>query len=298
MSDIFIRDMTTNITRRVTQGFAGIEANGDSETPSISADGRFLSFASYASNLVEGDDNETLDVFVLDVTAGVIEMASVTDTHGVGRGPSSGPSISANGRHIAFASAARLVDEDTDDLIAIYVRDRETRTTVRVSVSNGGDPANATSSAPAISGDGRFVAFQSAATNLIARDFNRLSDIFVRDIALATTERVSIGVDGAQPSVASTSPAISGDGRFVTFTAVDGNLVEGDTNQYRDLFVRDRVDGITQLVSANNDGQPAGDHSSAASVSHDGRVIAFASIAPDIAGGDPGVRQDIFVRAW
>jgi signal peptidase I len=298
VADVFVRDMETLTTRRISVGLDGAEADGPSEAPAISADGRFVAFASAASNLVASDGNGAQDVFVYDLMAGRTEIASVVDEGFEQLGESYEPSISATGRYVAFTSEARLAPAGVRGLPSIYVRDRYAETTTLASVSRDGKSANEGASDPAISANGRVVAFASKADNLVSRDFNRLTDIFVRELDAGVTERVSIGQDGAQSDANSSGPAISGDGRYVTFVAMDSNLVPGDLNRYRDLFLYDREADVTLLVSANRDGQPAGDHSSPASLNYDGSVIAFPSIAPDIAGGGPRLRQDIFVRVW
>jgi Tol biopolymer transport system component len=165
-----------------------------------------------------------------------------------------------------------------------------------VSVAGDGTPANDTSDNPAISADGRFIAFQSLASNLVPRDFNRMLDVFVRDLQSNTTERVSLTSLGGQASVPSRRPAISGDGRFVTFLAGDGNIVPGDKNGRADIFIRDRKQGVTQILSVSTAGQPAHDHSGVSSLNFDGSVVAFASIGQDIVEADTNIQQDVFVR--
>jgi Tol biopolymer transport system component len=185
-SDIFVRDMLTGVTRRVSVGAAG-QANGGSLSPAISADGRFVAFNSYASNLVPGDTNGTTDIFVRDLLARVTRRVSVGPA-GQGNSDSSGaPAISADGRYVAFFShASNLVPGDTNGAYDIFVRDLLAGVTRRVSVGASGQ-GNRDSLAPAITADGRSVAFVSASFNLVTHDTNRAWDVFVRDPLLDAT---------------------------------------------------------------------------------------------------------------
>jgi Tol biopolymer transport system component len=193
--DVFVRDRMLQVTRRVSVGPGGQQANNTSWQPAISADGRFVSFASYATNLVPGDTGGLADVFVRDRDAQVTQRVSVgpggQQTNG---GNSLVPVISAHGRFVAFTSfASNLVAGDTNNSPDVFVRDREAQGTQRVSVGPGGQQANNDSYSAAISADGRFVAFTSKASNLVAGDTNNARDVFVRDRMLQVTQRVSVG---------------------------------------------------------------------------------------------------------
>jgi signal peptidase I len=297
LSDIFVRDRTLSTTRRISLGAGGVEADGLSEEPAISADGRFVAFSSQATNLVPGDVNGEADIFLHDLSTGNMKLVSIGES-GSGSGSSASPSISSSGRFVAFVSKVALIIADVNQFSDVYVRDSVNGRTTLVSVGGKDTAANASSSSPAISADGRFVAFTSRATNLVERDFNRRQDVFVRDLQAAQTQRVSLTHIGSQSSVVSHFPSISGDGRFVTFQTADGNIVPGDANHYTDLFLFDREEGVSRLLSVNLEGQPAGDHTNRASLSYDGSVIAFPSIAPDLVEGDKNRWQDVFVRSW
>ncbi|MFJ5695519.1 TolB family protein [Arthrobacter sp. NPDC093125] len=198
--DAFVRDRVTGSTERVSVASDGTQANGSSQRAAISADGRYVAFVSDASNMVPGDTNGTFDAFVRDRVTGSTERISVTDdgtqANGIG---SFNPAISADGRYVAFGSFAdNLVPGDTS-FYDIFVRDRVTGSTERVSVASDGTQANENSlgldeslRAPAISGDGRYVAFTSRASNLVPGDTNGVPDVFVRDrqdVAPATPRR-------------------------------------------------------------------------------------------------------------
>jgi len=171
-------------------------------------------------------------------------------------------------------------------------------TTTRVSVSSTGQQADAASFLfdPAISGDGRYVAFVSFASDLPAGDTNGVADIFLRDRWSGVTRRVSVGPSSRQPDGASDQPSISADGRFVTYSSRASNLVDGDTNDAGDVFVRDRWTGVTQLVSVGPDALQANDGSGGPVISRNGRYIAFGSAASNLVAGDTNDLSDIFIR--
>jgi Tol biopolymer transport system component len=246
--DVFVHDRQTATTTRVSLMSSGAqETDGvivGSDSPSISADGRFVAFTSDAHSLVSGDTNNRSDVFVRDRQTGITTRVSLSSGQAQATGGSSAnATISADGRFVAFTSdATNLVSGDTNGQTDVFVRDRLNLTTTRVSVSSGQAQASGgiSGGALAISADGRFVAFGSAAANLTAGDTNGQPDVFVRDRTNATTERVSLGAGGLQANGGSGSPALAGDGRYVAFTSDASNLVSGDTNNVPDVFVRTR----------------------------------------------------------
>src|SRR5205814_1263965 len=194
---------------------------------------------------------------------------------------------SADGRFVAFAAWARnLAPGDTNGFGDVFVHDRGTGVTERLSVDGAGTEANDTIHQPAISADGRFVAFVSAATNLVPGDTNGLSDVFVHDRRTRRTERVSVDSAGTQADGASASPALSADGRFVAFSSSATNLVPGDTNGQADVFVHDRRTGTTERVSVDSAGTGANGWSERPSISADGRFVAFCSYATNLVPRD------------
>ena len=223
-------------------------ANGWSDEPSLSADGRYVAFTSIASNLVHADTNQLPDVFVRDVLTGKTARVSVTSAgkQGVGRRNSNGSNastISSDGRYVAFHSdMENLVRGDTNGVFDIFVHDRLTGTTQRVSVSSRGRQANAESlSGASFSAEGRFVAFSSLATNLVAGDRNDITDVFVRDLRTNRTRLVSLGLHGQgdDASWIGLGSAFTQDGRYLLFASWAANLVAGDTNGVADVFLRD-----------------------------------------------------------
>ena len=282
-------------TTRVSVASDGTQANGGSFTPSISADGRYVAFASSAVNLVSGDTNGVQDIFVHDRQTGQTTRVSVASGGAQANGPSFDPSISADGRYVAFASlATNLVSGDTNNKQDIFVHDRQTGQTTRVSVATGGGQANGNSSNPSISADGRYIAFDSDASNLVSGDTNNTGDIFVHDRQTGATTRVSIGPGGTQANRGSFAPSISADGRYVAFHSSATNLVSGVTNGTTHIFVHDRQTGATTRVSVASDGTEGNSLSIRPSISADGRYVAFPSIATNL--GCTNGTQHIFVH--
>lgn len=310
--DIFLRDRQTNQTTRVSVDSVGTQGNNNSYLPSISADGRFITFTSTASNLVTGDTNGFFDVFVHDRIAKITTRVSVNSVGVQGNDNSSkitggyilNPSISSNGRFVAFtSSASNLVSDDSNAHADIFVHDRQTKQTTRVSLSSAGLQGNQSSYYNSISADGRFVAFISRAINLVSNDTNFSSDVFVRDRQTNSTTRVSVSSLGAQVTGSFYRPSISADGRFVTFDSAVDNLVPNDTNFIFDVFVRDRQTNQTTRVSVNSSGNQAGGSiyddyfgSRKSSISADGRYVAFHSFTDNLVLNDGNTTPDAFVQ--
>ncbi|MCJ2032830.1 Hint domain-containing protein [Methylobacterium sp. J-068] len=279
----------------------GTQGNGNSATTitgsQVSADGRYVVFTSVATNLVTGDANSQQDIFLKDLLTGAVTLVSVASSGTQGNSSSTNPSISADGRYVAFTSnATNLVAGDTNGTSDIFVRDLTAGTTTRVSVASDGTQGSSSSTAAAISADGTHVVFQSNAGNLVAGDTNNASDIFVRNLTAGTTTRVSVASDGTQAAGASTTASISADGTRVAFQSNAANLVSGDTNGTTDIFVRDLTASTTTRVSVANDGSQATSSSSTAVISGDGTHVAFASAASNLVSGDTNGTTDVFVR--
>ena len=254
--DVFVRDRRSGTTERVSVDSSGAQANDASGYfgCSISSDGRYVAFGSIATNLVPGDTNGQEDIFVRDRRSGTTELVSVAVAGSQADGASSLPSVSADGRFVAFRSyATNLVASDTNGSGDVFVRDRLSGTTVLVSTDSLGALADDESSVPSISADGRWVAFASAATNLVPGDTNASWDMFVRDLTHGTTERVSVGSTGSQGDQGAESFGsyacrwISPDGRYFAFSSLSTNLVAGDTNATADVFLRDRSSPFTSV---------------------------------------------------
>jgi Tol biopolymer transport system component len=295
--DVFVRDRQTGLTERVSVATGGMQGNGACYYPSISADGRCVAFASGASNLVSGDTNASFDVFVHDRLTGATERVSV-DSGGVeADGESTTPSISADGRYVAFMSyATNLVHSDTNGVPDVFLRDRQTGATERVSIATDGTEGDGPCYSPAISADGRYVAFHGAATKLVGGDTNGVVDVFVRDRQTGTTERVSLDSGGGEGNGDSYVHWISADGRFVAFVSYASNLVSGDTNGFVDAFVHDRQNHATDLVSVSTSGAQANSDSFLPAISDDGRIATFYGTSSNLVAGDTNFAYDVFVR--
>ncbi len=303
--DVFVRDRQTGVTEWVSASGSGGDGNGSSYESDVSADGRFVVFHSGASNLVAGDGNGRFDVFVHDRQTGATERVSISSAGVEGDGDSTTPRISANGRFVVFQSdAANLAGPGGDgngSTLDVFAHDRQTGTTRLVSVSSAGAQGNGNSLNADVSDDGRFVAFVSAASNLVPGDTNNAYDVFVRDLQGGTTERVSAGPGGTQANAGSVDPDISGDGGFVAFESDAGNLVAGDTNALRDIFRVDRQTGSVVRVSVSSGGGQSGAGSGAGdsyepAISADGSLVAFLSLACNLVSGDTISTRDIFVH--
>jgi Tol biopolymer transport system component len=312
--DVFVFDRSTGAMQRVSVTSQGGQAKpssdpfGGSLAGGISANGRYVAFRSDSPNLVGHDTNRTSDIFVYDRGHHRVTRVSVSGKGRQANGPSGDPAISANGRYVAFYSAAtNLVAGDTNGFLDVFVRDLRTHRTIRVSVTSRGRQAacnagGCESTEPALSANGRYVAFESSATNLVSGDTNRLADVFVHDLRTGRTQRVSVSSSGRQgggdrTNNGSNAPVISADGRYVVFHSYASNLVAGDTNRVPDIFVRDRKARKTKRVSVSSAGRQADQESlGAAAISADGRYVAFTSLATNLVAGDANDITDVFVR--
>lgn len=264
----------------------GAGGTAHSDRPSISADGRWVSFGSNASNLVVGDVNQTTDVFLRDRTTGVTVLVSRTSTGIQANGGSGLNSISADGRFVAFKSTSTNLDPaDTDPKPDIYRHDRITGETVLVSTRLlPGTHPDGTWQTPSISENGRFVAFDCWDDNLVPGDQNGGAlDVYLRDMQTGVMELISVGNQGELGDDISDTPSISWDGRFVAFASMTSNWFVGNAQKAPHAYVRDRVLGTTTLVSYAPSGTygPMGGGFNP-SISGDGTKVAFDYIGPDI----------------
>jgi Tol biopolymer transport system component len=237
---VYVRDVWHGTTRLVSVNSQGEEGQGDAYSLAISADGRFVAFSSGAGNLAANDLNVSFDVFVRDLQARVTELISVTLDGFSGQSFSLDPSISADGRYVAFTSWVRnLVPNDENGYHDAFVRDRQTRTTERISLAANGAELAVGGAGPTISADGRYVSFVSIDPDVVSGDTNGVSDAFVCDRLLRTVTRVSVGTDGVEGfSPEGVSASISADGKSVAFDSYSRGLLPNDTNSSQDVFVR------------------------------------------------------------
>jgi Tol biopolymer transport system component len=246
--DVFVHVLGTGETSRVSVGASG-EADGRSEASSVSANGQLVAFRSFAANLVPDDLNGHTDVFVHDSNTGVTERVNVSSTGVEANGAAFRGMLSGDGRFVGFRSrASNLVPGDTNDALDVFVHDRITGKTRRISVAMDGAQADACGvdertrknlfmSRPFLSANGRYAAFTSRAANLVAGDRNGMPDVFVRDLVTGRTIRVSVTARGGDANGPSFISGISADGGVVAFQSFASNLVPGDTNRRKDVFV-------------------------------------------------------------
>jgi len=286
LNDVYVRDLLGGTTRRASVSIEVTPTLDSSYNGSTSDDGRFVVFDSQADNLIEDDDNNVGDVFVRDMVTETNELVSVPAGGGQGDGWSHAPSMSADGRYIAFVSYSTNLVNDAGGA-GIFLRDRVLGTTTRVDVSPSGAPDNGYAYGARISADGSTVAYYSTGDNVIARDANSNYDIFVRDLVAKTTTCASLSLSGATGNSQSADPDISADGRYVTFSSHSSDLVLGDTNNRSDVFIRDRLVGTIKRLSVHSDGSQAfGITQDRVPVDSSGQRVAFTAL-----GSTYGVSQ-------
>jgi len=299
LTDIFLWDRESRTTSRVSVSSAGQPSmNGASFHPDISENGQFVVFNSYAADLIDGVNDFTSHIYLRDLATGDTRLISRSPEGLPGDGDSQLPSISADGQFIVYVSSAEnLVESETTNLITdVFVYDAEAGTTEKVNLSSMGVEANANSSifasAPAISADGRFVAFASQASNLVSNDTNGQTDVFVRDRLNDTTRRVSVSSSGRELTIEFMEFPdidISDDAQFVTFDSSSPDLVEGDSNNRNDVFIHELSTGITSLVSENTEFAYRG------RINADGRFVTYSSDASDPQSVDNNGAFDVYL---
>ncbi len=310
-ADIFVRDRQAGTTQRVSLPDpvtmpGQTQANGASSWTGLSDDGCRVAFTSYAANLTPGDNNGVRDVYVRDRCTSRTYRASVPATSNPFciSGESPLASISGDGRYVGFASfAANLVGSCTGWFVShIYVRDLQTNTTELVDKSAGGGISNSWSWGADLSVDGRYVVFSSLGSNIVPGDGNGRTDAFVRDRVANTVERVSVTSAGGEPngdSVASfsgKSRVITPDGRYVAFRSAGSNVVVADTNNTWDIFLRDRQAASTERVSLTGTGAQANGQSQVGQISQDGRYVSFQSQATNFDARDGDAEWDVYLK--
>jgi Tol biopolymer transport system component len=284
--DLFVKDLETGAIVRANTAADGTVGTGQAIFPSLSGDGRYVSFTSEADNLVPGDTKWTTDVFVKDLESG--EIIRIADS-GFARLSYDGRHVlSYDGRHVAFVTDDRPVQ--------VFVKDLETGAAVHASTSAGGTGSNALSTSPALSADGRYVSFNSSADNLVPGDTNGATDVFVKDLQTGGIVRASTAADGAQANAASLDGNLSADGRYVSFRSQADNLVPGETNGEWHVFVKDLQTGGIVRASTAADGAQGNAASYPGNLSSNGPSVVFSSYASNLVSGDTNRKQDVFVK--
>jgi Tol biopolymer transport system component len=300
--DVYVKNLTTGDVIHVSQSASGGPPSGtdvDSSTARISPGGRFVVFVSTGEDLDADIFNllQDKEVFLRDLEDQATHLVSLNDFGEPLGGTCNRPSVSDDGRYVAYETRAALLAGDANFADDIYLRDRQAGTNERISVGLSLDPAGPSINAR-ITPDGRFVIFQSRAPDLVENDVNALEDIFVRDRqGSGSTRRASVGSGGVEAAGDSRNAVLSADGRFAAYVSVAPNLVEGDTNGASDYFWTDLLRGVTRRVTVRTGGaQSTGTLGGAPAITPDGRQVAFVWSGGDLSIGDTNGLPDIFVR--
>lgn len=304
--DVFVRDLTTGQTTRVSTTPTSEQANEGSLFPVFSPDGSRILFYSAASNLVSGDTNDTLDVFVKDLTTGAVTRVSTSASGAQADGPSYQAAFSPDGTKVAFLSWATdlIVGEGwSDSHLGVFVKDLTTGAVTRASADAAGVAGNDYSFSPSFSPDGTSVLFESRASNLVPGDTNADlygpgsgDDIFIKNLLTGSVTRVNLNSAGEQANSASATPVFSPDGSKVAFQSWASNLVPGDTNGVTDIFVKDLASGAVMRASTNKSGNQSNGYSSDPVFSPDGTKVAFWTNATKLVPNDTNGTYDIIVK--
>jgi hypothetical protein len=303
---LYVRDLDTHETILASRadGPSGARAVGAIFEAALSADGRSVAFQFYGNNIDPADTDSVPDIFVRDLVAGTTRLVSrATGVSGAkGNQESHVGGISEDGSRVLFLSQATnfgFAPPGTGAAFA-YLRDVGAGTTVLVSRGPGlaGPPADSTTVSATLSADARYVVLSSPATNLHPDDLDSQYDVVVRDLLSGEMDLVSraSGDHGVKAIGGASGGRISADGRIVAFESAAGNLVPGDTNSARDIFLRDRATAATIRVSVRTFGSQIGYECFQFTMSEDGSAAVFSSLAPDIVDDDTNGYYDLFIR--
>lgn len=291
-ADFYVRSRGNAPT--TTRAAAGAGSTVDGFAPTISADGRWVAFATESPNLVDGDTNAASDIFIVDRESG--ETTRIEGAGGQPNGGSTFPRMSADGRWITFTSqASNIVPDDTNGVLDIFLYDRDSAEISRVSVASDGTQSDGLSRSPAISADGSTIAFVSAATTFVTDDLRGIEQVFVHDVDSGETRLASISSAGRPADITCFLPDLSGDGSVVAFKSEATNLVPGDTNGVPDVFVHEVASGSTERVSVDDFGNQSNGISGGPAISDDARYVAFMSFSATFDPNDGNNSSDVFV---
>jgi uncharacterized delta-60 repeat protein len=295
--DIFRYNLQTNAIQRVSLGYDGAEPNEDCFGQAISDDGQIIAFRSRSTNLVPGTTTSVDRLYVYDCQTGVLRCAGQLSV-------SASPSdlyyggvaqLSGNGQYLAFGSEVGLTSDDTNGISDVYCYDVQTGALKCITAGCDDAFANGPSWIGGVSGNGRYMAFSSRASNLVPNDWNDRSDIFVYDRETRELERVSISNDGEEGNGTSDRPTISSDSRYVLYSSLASNMVPGDTNESQDLFLYDRLSHTTQRVTVTTHGNQANGHTETHWISADGGTILISSRATNLVPNDSNGAEEPFL---
>ncbi len=284
---VYLRDRIARTNRLISRGLHGAAPNADSDLPVMSPDARWVAFRSFASNLVANDTNGRSDIFVFDRNSGSLERVTVDASGTEANGDSWEPSISDDGRLVAFVSSANnLSGADNNGRYDVFVKDRASGTVTRVTAPGGADP-DGYSYGPRLSGDGTLLAFTSSAANLVPNDTNATHDVFALDLGAGALRRVSFTTLGEEANGASHLQALAGDGHTAAFIHNGGGMGCGEAaNQWTSFLVNLKSGEVTCSLAAF--------HAWPTSLSRDGRFLSFYSMDA-LTADDADSNADTFV---
>lgn len=293
-TDVFLRDRQTGTTTLVSVDSNEQPGTGQSFSPSISDNGRYIAFVT-SNNFDPSDTNRFNDVYMRDLQEGTTTWVSVNPGSSEEGEDARLPSISGDGRYVAFESRPENLLTPVNPISQIYVRDLQNNTTTLVSKASDGTPGDRDSHYANVSANGQFIAFTSSAHNLVASDTNDEDDVFVYELATGNIRRASVSSSGAQQSAFSSRPALSADGRYVTFGSDSDTLVSGDTNGRHDVFLRDLQNGQTTRISVPLNANYEFYEASNPDISDDGRYVIFWGRLSPTPANQSDIRQ-VYVR--
>ncbi len=297
LRQVFVKDLQTGAVTVVSSSRSGEDGNGVSSAPAISGDGRFVAFASLATNLGPRGFNGQRQVYVRDLHTGVLVLVSRNVAGEPAGVPSDArPAISGNGELVAFESLATdLLPGGGNGLRQVYVRDLVLDTLRRVSSDSlGQEAAGGASSAPALSADGSAVAFESLALNLAPGGGNGFRQIYLKELDSNLTRVVSASVAGGLGDDLSQSPRLSADGRFVTYATLATNIDPAAGNGNRQILIRDMDSPVSLLASSAQAGVAGNDLSEFPVLSEDGNYVVYQSLASNLVDTDTNLFTEVF----
>ena len=296
-NDLFLRNLQTGTVQLISCDSSGAQGNAVSSQASLSADSRFLAFTSQANNFSETDSSANQDIYIKNLQTGQLVWASATAQNSQSNGDSQHPSLSGNGNLVAFDSlASNLSGIDTNNKSDIFLKNLKTGELRLISTNQQGAQGNGHSSHPLLSSDGRWLAFESDASNLVVGDTNGKRDIFIKDLQTGLIERLNLSSNGQQDNGNAHLEAMSANGRVLAFSSDGDNLSAGDSNRQRDIFIKNRDKAGVERVSLDSAGQQANGASHDADLSSDGRIVSFSSKASNLSANDNNLSEDVFVK--
>ena len=292
---IFVLDRQTDTVTRVTNSTTGSEPNNDSYIGQVSADGNWLTYFSFANNLVPNDTNNKFDAFVSNRDGTITERVSVSSAGVQANNQAYAVAISGDGRYALFNTTANnMVPNDTNNAPDVFLRDRQAQTTTRISVADDGSQTISSYFGSAMSPDARYICFYGYGSGFLPQNTPAREYAFLKDRATNHTELISVAPNGAYPNGNSQIGSISDDGRHVVFRSNASNLAPNDTNTIDDVFLRDRLVNVTTCLSRDAQGVPRGGNN--VLLTPDALSAVFLNDGGGLVAGDNNGTPDLFIR--